>query len=147
MLNLTFAGVVAVNRVERLLEPYGLVLKSFNVLAIVVGDPSPLTPTVIGERTLIVKTSITAVLDRLEARGLVRRQPHPGNRRSVLVEATRKGRALCERILRDLHAREKEWLAGMAADDRRRLILLLGQVKGVLSGGSDAEPASDALLG
>lgn len=138
MLNLTFAGMAAVNRVEDLLTPYGLVLKSLNVLAVVAGDPSPLTPTVIGQRTLIVKTSVTAVLDRLEALGLVRRRPHPVNRRSVLVEATPEGSALCANVLRQLHAREKEWLAGMAADDRQRLITLLGHVKGLLNAGADA---------
>jgi DNA-binding MarR family transcriptional regulator len=133
VLNLTLAGVVAVNRVDELLAPYGLVLKSFNVLAVLHGDPAPLTPTVIGERTLIAKTSVTSVLDSLERLDLVRRLPHPTNRRSILVEATARGRSSCADILRSLHARETEWLEGMSESRRQTLIRLLGEAKGLLN--------------
>ena len=133
MLNLTFAGVVALNRVDDLLAPYGLVLKGFNVLAVVAGDPEPLSPTTIGERTLITKTSVTSVLDRLETLGLVRRRPHPTNRRSVLVDVTAKGRATCAEILGALHLREAAWIAGMPEARRQTLIRLLGEVKGLLN--------------
>src|SRR5947209_1308976 len=84
VLNLTIAGVLAVNRVEDLLGQYGLVLKAFNVLAVVVGATDPLTPTVVAERTLVAKTTVTSVVDTLERRGLLRRYPHPASRRSVL---------------------------------------------------------------
>jgi len=36
----------------------------------------------------------TGVVDDLEAQGLVRRKPHPTDRRTRLVEATRKGKGL-----------------------------------------------------
>lgn len=133
LLNLTFAGVVAVNRVEDFLVPYGLVLKAFNVLAVVHGDPAPLTPTTIGERTLITKTSVTSILDSLERQGLVRRLPHPTSRRSILVEATRHGRAVCSEILSGLHAQEAAWMAGMPEQRRQALIRLLGEAKGLLN--------------
>jgi len=135
LLNLTFAGVVAVNRVEEFLAPYGLVLKSFNVLAVVHGDPEPLTPTTIGERTLLAKTSVTSVLDSLERLGLVCRRPHPTNRRSVLVAATDLGGSTCSDILRRLHAQEAGWMAGMPEKRRESLIRLLGEAKGLLSSG------------
>src|SRR5579863_1635699 len=127
LLNLTFAGVVAVNRVEEFLAPYGLVLKSFNVLAVVHGDPEPLTPTAIGERTLLAKTSVTSVLDSLERLGFVRRRPHPTNRRSVLVGVTTKGRSTCDDVLRRLHRRETEWMAAMPESRRQALIRLLAE--------------------
>lgn len=136
LLNLTFAGVIAVNRVEEVLAPNGLVLKGFNVLAVINGDPQSLTPTVIGERTLIAKTSVTSVLDSLEKLGLVRRRSHPTNRRSVLVEVTTKGRSTCDDILGRLHRRETEWMAAMPESRRQSLIRLLAEVKGLLN----AEP-------
>jgi DNA-binding MarR family transcriptional regulator len=136
LLNLTFAGVTALNRVDDLLAPYGLVLKSFNVLAVLDGDPEPLTPTVIGERTLIAKTSITSVLDSLERLGFARRRPHPSSRRSTLVEVTARGRSTCSTILRDLHTREAAWMAPMPRRHRESLIRLLGEAKGLLSAGS-----------
>jgi DNA-binding MarR family transcriptional regulator len=39
----------------------------------------------------------TVLVDDLESQGLVRRQPHPTDRRTKLVEATRKGKALARR--------------------------------------------------
>src|SRR3954470_8570643 len=39
----------------------------------------------------------TVVVDDLESLGLVRRRPHPTDRRAKLVEATRKGQALARR--------------------------------------------------
>ena len=39
----------------------------------------------------------TVVVDDLEAQGLVRRRPHPTDRRAKLVEVTRKGKALARR--------------------------------------------------
>ena len=115
MLNLTYAGVVALNRVDELLALFRLVLKSFNVLAVLAGDPEPLTPTVISERTLIAKTSVTSVLDSLERLGLVRRRPHPESRRSTLVVVTSRGRAVCDAALRRLHDQEARWMARMQA--------------------------------
>ena len=132
-LNLTLAGTVAINRVEELLAQYGLVLKAFNVLAVVSGTEEPLTPTAITGRTFVGKTTVTSVLDALERRQLVRRYPHPTSRRSVLVETTPAGSQTCSEILRRLHALETQWLAGMAESDRQALLRLLGQAKGLLS--------------
>ena len=39
----------------------------------------------------------TVVVDDLEALGLVRRQPHPTDRRAKVVEATRKGKEMARR--------------------------------------------------
>jgi DNA-binding MarR family transcriptional regulator len=39
----------------------------------------------------------TVVVDDLESQGLVRRRPHPTDRRAKLVEATRKGKQLARR--------------------------------------------------
>lgn len=45
----------------------------------------PLTPGEIGERVRLSSGAVTSLLDRLEARGFVKRTPHPSDRRSVLV--------------------------------------------------------------
>jgi len=132
-LNLTLAGTIVINRVEELLAQYGLVLKGFNVLAVVTGAGAPLTPTAIAARTFVGKTTVTSVLDALERRGLVDRQPHPTSRRSVLVAVTGRGRAACEEILARLHPLEAQWLAGMPEHDRQELLRLLGQAKGLFS--------------
>jgi DNA-binding MarR family transcriptional regulator len=45
----------------------------------------------------IDRPNATVLVDDLETRGLVRRRPHPTDRRAKLVEATRKGKALARR--------------------------------------------------
>lgn len=45
----------------------------------------------------IDRPNATTLVDDLEEQGLVRRRPHPTDRRAKLVEATRKGKALARR--------------------------------------------------
>ena len=45
----------------------------------------------------IDKAYATVIVDELEAQGLVRRGPHPSDRRAKLVEVTRKGKELARR--------------------------------------------------
>jgi DNA-binding MarR family transcriptional regulator len=45
----------------------------------------------------IDRPNATVLVDDLETQGLVRRRPHPTDRRAKLVEATRKGKALARR--------------------------------------------------
>jgi DNA-binding MarR family transcriptional regulator len=133
VLNLTLTGALAINRVEELLAQYGLVLKGFNVLAVVSGAARPLTPTEIAERILVAKTTVTSVLDALERRQLLRRRVHPTNRRSVLIDVTEVGRSTCADILRRLHTLEASWMSAMRENDRQTLVRLLGTAKGLLS--------------
>ena len=44
---------------------------------------------------MIHPTSVTNIVDRLEAQGLVRRVPHPTDRRTTLAEITAEGRKVC----------------------------------------------------
>ena len=53
----------------------------------------PLSPSMLVRRLGIASASVTALLDRLEAAGLVARGPNPADRRSVLVSLTGRGRA------------------------------------------------------
>ena len=47
----------------------------------------PLEPTVIAERLLVTTGSMTSLLDNLEKRGLIRRQPHPDSPHKPAVQA------------------------------------------------------------
>lgn len=45
----------------------------------------------------IDRPNATVLVDDLEAKGLVRRQPHPTDRRTKMVHATRKGKSIASR--------------------------------------------------
>ena len=51
----------------------------------------------------IERPNATVLVDDLEAQGLVRRRPHPTDRRTKLVEATRKGKNLARRATQILN--------------------------------------------
>ncbi|GAA5162048.1 MULTISPECIES: MarR family winged helix-turn-helix transcriptional regulator [Amycolatopsis] len=46
----------------------------------------PLTPKQLSERSGLAPASVTALIDRLERKGTVKRTPHPRDRRRLLVE-------------------------------------------------------------
>jgi MarR family transcriptional regulator, transcriptional regulator for hemolysin len=142
VLNLTLAGASAINRVEEVLAEFGLVLKTFSVLVAIAGEPEPLTPTLIAERTVIAKTTLTSALDVLERLDLVRREPNPTSRRSVLVRATEHGEAVAQEALSRLHDCEAQWIRAMPEADRQTLIELLGQAKGLLGAAELPRPGA-----
>jgi len=110
------------NHPERALHAYQLSLAQMDVLSVLADAvDSGLTCSEIAERTLITKGGITGILDRLEARALVKRMPSRDDRRSVRVRLSAKGiellrklypalaqsnRALFERELRPEQLRE-----------------------------------------
>jgi DNA-binding MarR family transcriptional regulator len=57
----------------------------------------PLTLRALAERLLADPPYVTLIVDDLEERGLVRRTPHPEDRRAKLVELTAAGRAAAAR--------------------------------------------------
>ncbi len=61
----------------------------------------------------------TTLVDELEAQGLVRRRPHPTDRRAKVVEATRKGKELARRADAIL-ATPPPALSALSADDLER---------------------------
>jgi DNA-binding MarR family transcriptional regulator len=57
----------------------------------------PLTLRALAEQLLADPPYVTLIVDDLEERGLVRRMPHPEDRRAKLVELTAAGRAAAAR--------------------------------------------------
>jgi DNA-binding MarR family transcriptional regulator len=70
----------------------------------------------------------TVIVDDLESLGLVRRRPHPTDRRAKLVEATRKGKALARRADTIL-ATPPPGLSAVGADDLEALRRILERVR------------------
>jgi len=69
----------------------------------------------------------TTIVDDLERRGLVRRRPHPTDRRAKLVEATRKGKDMARRADAIL-ATPPPALSALGADDLEALRRILERV-------------------
>jgi DNA-binding MarR family transcriptional regulator len=90
--NLLRAGFLFSNHKERPFLAYDLNLAQVDVLfALARADGNSLNCSEIAEKTLITKGGITGIIDRLEARGLVKRIHSQEDRRSVLIQMTTKG--------------------------------------------------------
>lgn len=70
-----------------------LTSSQFDVIA-TLGDTPGLTCSELSERTLVTKGTLTGVLDRLEAKGLVQRDAVAEDRRCTKIRLTAKGDAL-----------------------------------------------------
>jgi len=82
---------------SRHIEKLGVTPAQFDVLA-ELGGTSGLTCAELSEATLITKGTLTGVLDRLEAKGLINRSGVLADRRAIHVCPTAKGEALYRKI-------------------------------------------------
>ena len=77
------------SRVEAHLQ--GMSIRQLAVMEAIL-HRGPMTQRALGQKVLTSPGNLTAVIDRLEASGLVQREPRPGDRRAVLVALTAAGR-------------------------------------------------------
>ena len=75
----------------------------------------------------IDRPNATVLVDELEAQGLVRRRPHPTDRRAKMVEATRKGKSLARRANQILGT-PPDALSSLSAEDLDALRRVLTRI-------------------
>jgi DNA-binding MarR family transcriptional regulator len=80
-----------------------------------------LGPTELAHRLHLQTGAVTALLDRLEQRGHVVREPHPSDRRKLLVHLTDKARSETMAHLRPMVKDMMELTRGLGAEERRRI--------------------------
>jgi DNA-binding MarR family transcriptional regulator len=95
------------------------------MLLLIVDEPGH-DQTWLGQRSALDRTTITGVLDRLEARGLIRREVDPTNRRARLLYPLPEGEALMARA-RPVVARAHEKLLAPLPPAERTVFLTLLQ--------------------
>ena len=95
---------------------------------------------VMGDRLQLHPTSVTNIVDRLQADGLVRRVPHPTDRRATLVEITDGGRAALEDATKAVIDVDFG-LSGLTPQEETQLTVLLSRIRHA-SGDFAAEPGT-----
>ncbi len=84
-------------RLDGLLKEHGLSFARYEALVLLVFSSRGSLPLgKMGERLQVHPTSVTSIVQRLEAAGLVRKRPDATDGRVVLAEITDAGRALVE---------------------------------------------------
>jgi len=117
-------------RVDATLKPFGLTFARYELLTLLSFTRSGRMPMASASLRLQVHpTSVTNTVDRLEASGHVRREPHPDDGRATLIALTESGRGLAERATAALNTdvfeqpglerAQVEELVGLVAHMRR----------------------------
>lgn len=78
------------------------------------------------------RSTLSGLIDRASARGLLRRRPDPDDRRAVRLELSARGRGLAEQGRREVAARLDTATAQLSNAQRRRLAILLETFLGPL---------------
>lgn len=108
----------------------GLESWEFDVLAALrrAGPGHRLSPGQLLKETMVTSGTMTNRVDRLAARGLVARDPHPDDRRAVLVRLTDQGRSAVDQAFAELMAAEQQILADLDPAHRSALTTALREL-------------------
>ena len=88
------AQQILLQRIDTVLRPLDLTFARYEILMLLSFTSKGALPmTRMGALLQVHPTSVTSAVDRLEAQGFVKRQPHPTDRRAVLAAITQAGRA------------------------------------------------------
>lgn len=98
----------------------GIAVPVWRVLAVLAGTDG-LTVGELAKGVLFKQPTLTKVVDRMAADGLVERVPGEGDRRRVLVRSTEKGRDLVAGLLVEAKAHERSILASYTREEARTL--------------------------
>ncbi|MDM5153957.1 MarR family transcriptional regulator [Bacillus sp. DX1.1] len=82
----------------------------------------------IGERILIASGSITYVVDKLEKKGLVKRNPSPNDRRVIYAQLTERGEALIASIFPNHEKVIHDSFEMLTIEEKNELLSLLKKV-------------------
>jgi DNA-binding MarR family transcriptional regulator len=117
------ANAIALAAGNAALAEHGLKARSFSVLVLASGDARP-SQRDLAEFLRLDPSQVVSLVDDLQSRGLVERQPDPSDRRANVVVATDAGRRLAaaareaarvaeERVHAQLSQEERELLTGL----------------------------------
>lgn len=93
------------------------------------GGTDGMTCADLGEQTLITKGTLTGVIDRLRAKGLVERWEDAYDARRTIVALTRKGEGVYKKTLHKHLARLQERFEKISLADQRKAARLLGRIR------------------
>lgn len=102
------------------LKPFGLRMIPFSAL-IMISENSGLRQTQLADALGMERPNLVAILDDLEARGLIQRARAPQDRRAHALRITEAGQALTHRALMAVQAHEAAMFAPL--DDAERTVL------------------------
>ncbi|MFG6401225.1 MarR family winged helix-turn-helix transcriptional regulator [Microbacterium sp. P04] len=127
---LSRAAAAVEARLAATFSQHGIDAATFDVLATLLrqGAPHQATPAALAAESMITSSAVAQRLNRLEALGLIAREPNPADKRGKFVRLTDAGRRLVDEVLPHHLATEEEVLAPLSARERAALAELLSRL-------------------
>jgi len=123
------AQQILISELDALLRPHGVTFSRYEALVLLSHSREGSLPlSKVGERLQVHATSVTNVIDRLEAAGLVRREPNPRDGRGTLAVITVEGREVVSKATAELNA-ARFGLGALGAPELGEVFALLRQVR------------------
>jgi MarR family transcriptional regulator, lower aerobic nicotinate degradation pathway regulator len=126
---MAYLGSRSGRRFAAALEPFGLHPRHFGVMT-VLDKRAGLTQQDLADESNVDRSSMVAVLDELERRGLAERRSDPADRRKRAIHLTDEGRATLEKMRRVASKVGEENFARLSDDERATLHQLLRKLAG-----------------
>lgn len=117
-------GVYLAEDFVQRLAPFGVEPRTYAVLKALIEDDGQ-SQRQLSAQLGIHRNVMVAVVDKLERQGLVKRMPHPGDRRAFAVTMTDKARELLPKLDAQGRAQEDEITATLSDADRNAVRELL----------------------
>jgi DNA-binding MarR family transcriptional regulator len=142
---LAMASVMRLHRlmtdtIEAALKPLRLNLTDYMLLmTLELNETRSLLISRLARNLLVHATTATLAVDRLEARGLLKRSPHPTDRRATEVSLTADGHRTVQQATEQLRG-AKFGLTGTNLESQRKLVQVLDQARSSL--GDDGRTVS-----
>ena len=116
-----------------MLKHYTLQAAEFSVLETLRKKQMPhcLTPTELSTAMLFSSGGLTKVLNRLTMAGFIIRIENPNDKRGKLVQLTGKGKDLIDKVIVELHAKERNKMNVLSQSEKVQLNTLLEKVLNV----------------
>jgi DNA-binding MarR family transcriptional regulator len=117
----------------RIIKAYNLVLRKarsslnectlsqFDVVAHLVREKNGMTSVELSRRLLVTAGNITGLIDRMQNAGLVERKRDAGDRRTIRIYLTAKGRKLAERVIPKHSADIESIFAALSDSEKNQL--------------------------
>lgn len=123
------AQQVLIAELDARLKPFELTFSRYEALVLLSYSRTGALPlSKIGERLQVHATSVTNVIDRLEAAGLVRREPNPRDGRGTLAVLTPEGRRTVKAATRELND-ARFGLAALSHSDLQQIFSILRRLR------------------
>ncbi|UQX89892.1 MarR family transcriptional regulator [Jatrophihabitans telluris] len=123
------AQQILIAGLDTALRPFNLTFSRYEALVLLTFSSTGALPlSKIGERLQVHATSVTNVVDRLEASGFVKREPNPRDGRGTLAVITEAGREVADAATQELH-RNRFGLQSLDQDDLDRLFGTLRRLR------------------